>query len=178
MGRVGKSSKDSLPAVTPPPAQIEVTLQVRTLMSQTPTFWAFGGQTLEHSQYLPSSATLRPALSSSWPSSHPSHQGSRGLNGMRVSMARLEAMGQAGGLPLILQVHTSWLQACAQGTRLWMKKVQWSRDQSRPCRCLTTEQSVWTMRREPRDAPILLGGHLSMHPGMTRRSDSRAPHPT
>ena len=110
----GGESGTIIPAVTSPPAQVEVTFQVRTLMFWTPTFWAFGGQTLEHSQYLPSSAALKPALSSSWPSSHPSHQGSRGLNGMRVSMARLEAMGQAGGLPLILQVHTSWLQACAQ----------------------------------------------------------------
>ena len=76
MGRVGQSSKDSLPALTPPPTQVEVTLKVRTFMSQTPTSWAFGGQILEHSQYLPTSAALRPALSSSWPSSHSSHQGS------------------------------------------------------------------------------------------------------
>ena len=63
-----------LPAAPPGEPRWRWTPHVNPLTALTPTSWASGGQIPKHPQHLPAPATVRAALSSSWPRSHPAPQ--------------------------------------------------------------------------------------------------------
>lgn len=99
-----------LPAAPPGEPRWRWTPHVNPLTALTPTSWASGGQISKHPQHLPAPATVRAALSSSWPRSHPApQQASWGLMGWgcpwQEQGARMgkvtfptgaESLGQAG----------------------------------------------------------------------------------
>ena len=130
------------------------------------------------------------ALSSSWPSSHPSQQASWGPRGWSVHGRSRSPWLDGGANTRTGGSVGSWRpwgrqegshRSCGS-TRQSCRPThgapgcRW--DQSSLRRCLTTKWSVQNMHREPWQSSHTPGRTLSMVPGVTGRSAYRVPHPT
>ena len=119
-----------------------------------PTFGVFGGQIAKHPQYLPPPAAVRACPVFFMAKFSPLPEALLGANGMGVSMAGLEGLWWAGGLVAGRRAPTDpagqhLLVIGPYRVHRAVDVVEGARDPSSPCRCLTTERSVWSIPREP-----------------------------